>query len=353
MSARIDALVEAGEIGGRTVRVSEGGDVECHTYPVAPLAQGCVRVRTTRSAISAGTELTYIGGAATNVHLHRRWDARLRLFVDAGAGLDPPLVFGYRATGRIVESGVADLPAGTRIYGKWRHTEYVALAVDLARAQRVPEALEDEDAVDLAHMAPICVNAVAEAEDLIAGRPAVVFGAGTIGLITAQVARASGATEVVVVDRLAERLEVADHLGLETILAREDVAVRLKRDRGPDAFPVAFECTGAAAGLHEAIRTVAPRGRVIAVGFYQGGAAELELCDEFHHNAVRVVAAQIGNIHPAWTIETLRARAIALTLARRLVLGALPRLELPVERAREGFAALRRPAEVLQVALRY
>jgi hypothetical protein len=37
----------------------------------------------------------------------------------------------------------------------------------------------------------------------------------------------------------------------------------------------------------------------------------------------------------------------------QLVLGGLPRLTLPVERVAEGFDALTRPAEVLQVALTY
>jgi hypothetical protein len=36
-----------------------------------------------------------------------------------------------------------------------------------------------------------------------------------------------------------------------------------------------------------------------------------------------------------------------------VALGELPRLTLPVERVAEGFAALGRPADVLQVALTY
>jgi hypothetical protein len=37
----------------------------------------------------------------------------------------------------------------------------------------------------------------------------------------------------------------------------------------------------------------------------------------------------------------------------RIVLGGLPRHELPVEQASAGFAALRRPADVLQVVFSY
>ena len=42
-------------------------------------------------------------------------------------------------------------------------------------------------------MGPICVNAVAFAGGLHAGGPAVVFGAGPVGLITSQIVRATGA----------------------------------------------------------------------------------------------------------------------------------------------------------------
>jgi len=354
LEPHIERLVAAGEIGGRTVRITAGGSVDCHEYPVLPLAPGQVRVRTTGSAISPGTELTYLGPSAPNVYLHRTWDPALRVFLAGRAHVAHPIVFGYRATGTVVESNAGMTP-GTRVYGRWRHTEYVALNVADALAQRVPDGLSDDDALDLGQMAPIGVNAVAEAGAEHAGAPAVVYGAGPIGLMVAQVARASGARDVTVVDRLAERCAIAARLGLATVHAPpgEDAAATLKRRFGANGVPVAFECSGSAAALHQAIRTVRRRGTVIAVGFYQGEPSALRLGDEFHHNAVRLIPAQIGNIHPAWSLLRLRERAIDLVGAGQLVLGGLPRVELPVERAADGFAALRRPAETFQVVFRY
>lgn len=355
LEPHIERLVGSGDIGGRTVRITAAGEVDCYEYPVAPLRPGRVRVRTTSSAVSPGTELTYVGTAATNVYLHRTWDPELRVFLGMRPPVAHPIVFGYRATGVVVESTTGALPTGTRVYGKWRHTEYVALSVADALAQRVPDGLSDDDALDLGQMAPICVNAVVEAGADLAGAPTVVYGAGPIGLLTAQVARASGAREVAVVDRLAERCAIAARLGFTTLRAESgaDAPVMLKRRHGADGLPVAFECSGSAVALHEAIRTVRRRGTVIAVGFYQGEPSALRLGDEFHHNAVRVVAAQIGNIHPDWSLARLRERAIELAIDGRLVLGGLPRHELPVERAADGFAALGRPEETLQVVFRY
>jgi threonine dehydrogenase-like Zn-dependent dehydrogenase len=336
------------------VRILDTGDVDCHVYPVGPLAPGHVRVRTVRSAISPGTEITYLGAGATNPYLHKRWDPELRIFVPGEASVAYPIVFGYRAAGEVIEP-TDSLPEGTRIYGKWRHTEVVSLPVEVASEQRVPEGLTVDDAVDLGQMGPIAMNAVAFGGDDLRDAQAVVFGAGPVGLMVAQIAAGSGASAVHVVDRIAARLDVARARTLQILHAADgvDVARTLKNRLGAEAVAVAFECTGSTRALHEAIRCVRRRGRVIAVGFYQGEAAGLFLGDEFHHNGVEVVSAQIGNIHPDWTMASLRARVIDLARGGRLVLGGLPRVTFPVEDAARAFAALRDQAKVLQAVLTY
>ncbi len=353
-----DALrgpIERGEIGGRTVQLTETGGVECVRYKPAPLAEGHVRIRTARSAISSGTEMTFYGKDATNVYLHKRWNEELRLFEPGTASMAYPLVIGYRAAGEVVESRAGDVAIGTRVYGSWRHTELTSLPGDVALAQRLPDGLSWDDGVDIAQMGPICANAAAYGEGEHGGKPAAVFGAGVVGLLTAQMVRATGADPVHVVDRLAARLKIAASLGFETVDAAsvEDVAASLKRRHGAEGIPVAWECTGSTRALHEAIRVVRRRGSVVAVGFYQGDGSALVLGDEFHHNGIRIVCGQIGNVHPGHTWGTLRSGTIAMGLSGQVVLGGLPRLTLPVEEAARGFAALQQPGDVLQVALTY
>ncbi|MDP8903743.1 MAG: zinc-binding alcohol dehydrogenase [Chloroflexota bacterium] len=355
MALTVEQLVEAGAIGGRTVQIVAGGDVECARYSVPRATAGQVVIRTVRSAISPGTEMTLYGRQATNVYLHKAWDDDLRLFRQGSPTVAYPLTFGYRAVGEVVESGDEGLPVGTRVYGNWRHTEFVRYPVAAARAQLLPAGLSWDDGVDLGQVGPIGVNAVAHADGASDSGPAVVFGAGLIGLITAQIVSAAGASPVHVVDRLANRLDIAARLGLVPVDATRtaDVAYSLKSTYGADAFGAAFDCTGSTHALHEAIRVVRRAGRVVAVGFYQGEARGLYLGDEFHHNGVQLVCGQIGNIHPAWDWAALRRRTVELALERRLVLGGLPRLTRPVDQVAEAFRALQRPAEVLQVALSY
>jgi threonine dehydrogenase-like Zn-dependent dehydrogenase len=270
-------------------------------------------------------------------------------------GLDYPVVFGYRAAGEVVDSRSSDVPVGSRIFGTWRHTEYTSIPGDRAAAQLVPEGLGWDDAVDLGQMGPICVNAAAYGEGDEVGCPAVVFGAGPIGLITAQIVRAAGAEPVYVVDRLEQRVEIARDLGLEGIVAAEgvDVARELKHAHSADAIPVAWECSGSTFALADAIRVVRRQGSVVAVGFYQGETKGVALGDEFHHNAVRIVSAQIGNPHPSFDRAALQRRTVDLAVSGRLVLGRLPRDTVPVEEVAAAFRALTRPTDVLQVALAY
>ncbi|MEJ7747986.1 MAG: zinc-binding alcohol dehydrogenase [Candidatus Limnocylindrales bacterium] len=351
----IEGIVARGEIGDRTVQIVQSGAVECAVYEPAALHDGQVRVRTIRSAISPGTEMTFFGKDASNVYLHKRWNEELRLFEAGDPSMEYPLVFGYRAAGEVVESRSPDVAVGHRVYGSWRHTESTSMPARRALDQTLPEDLSWDDGLDLAQMGPICVNAVAHTDGAHRGASVVVFGAGPVGLITAQVVKASGVARVCVVDRLATRLAIAESLGLEPIQAVEgvDVAATLKRRHGSEGIPVALECTGSTFALHEAIRVVKRRGLVVAAGFYQGEGRGLLLGDEFHHNGIRIACAQIGNVHPSTDLAGLRGRTIELVRSGALVLGGLPRLTIPVERVADGFAALSRPADVLQVALSY
>jgi threonine dehydrogenase-like Zn-dependent dehydrogenase len=299
--------------------------------------------------------MTFLGRDASNVYLHKHWNEELRLFDAGPPSISYPIAFGYRAVGEVVESRAPDVPVGQRVFGNWPHTELTTMPASQALAQALPVPLTWDDGVDMGQMGPICVNAVAFAEGEQRGGPTVVFGAGPVGLLTAQIAMAAGAGPVYVVDRIPSRLAIAASLGMEPVRAdgQTDVAATLKRRHGADGVFVAFECTGAAAALHEAIRVVRRRGLVVAVGFYQHDAVGLRLGDEFHHNGIRITCGQIGNIHPDHDWTSLRAESVRLGESGCVVFGGLPRLTVPIEQVARGIEALRRPDEVLQVAISY
>jgi L-iditol 2-dehydrogenase len=136
--------------------------------------------------------------------------------------------------------------------------EYVA--VDENFAHPVPDTLTAETA---ALLEPLSVGVWASHKGRVGpGSRVLVTGAGPIGLVAAQTARAFGATEVVVTDIAPHRLALARELGATATVDVRDTPLA---DTGfePD---VLLECSGVPAVVDEAIRTVGRAGRAVLVG---------------------------------------------------------------------------------------
>lgn len=320
------------------------------------LAEDAVRVQTLYSGISAGTELT--GYRGSNPYLNKRWDADRRLFVEGQSSLSYPLQgWGYEEVGRVIEVGasVQELRKGDVVWGMWGHRASAVIDGERAAACLLPTDLAPVIGV-FPHIGAIALNAVLEA-DIHVGETVAVFGQGVPGLIAAQLARLNGG-EVVAIDGVPKRLELASQLGAAHVVdfTQESPAERLKElteGRGAD---VSIEISGSYYALNEAIRATASSSRVIAAGFYQGEAAGLFLGDEFHHNRVQVICAQIDGVSARlshrWNLIRLEHAVMQMALDGRLRLEELVSHLLPPERVAEAFALLDGPpADTLQIVL--
>jgi L-iditol 2-dehydrogenase len=132
----------------------------------------------------------------------------------------------------------------------------------------LPDSLTDADgamleplgvaihAVDLAHIKP--------------GMTVSVFGCGPIGLLTLQVARAAGATQLYATDLpgVPHRLEAARSFGAKVFAAdsHQAEAREILAMTGKQGVDVAFEAAGDNEAVEAAIATVKPGGKVILVG---------------------------------------------------------------------------------------
>ena len=120
----------------------------------------------------------------------------------------------------------------------------------------------------LVEPASVAVHAVARAGKL-AGKRAVVLGAGTIGNLVAQAAQCEGA-KVLITDLSDYRMGVARQCGLAaTSNANEEtLAQAAARVFGKDGFDVAFECVGVEATITAAVGNIQKGGTLIIVGVF-------------------------------------------------------------------------------------
>jgi L-iditol 2-dehydrogenase len=132
--------------------------------------------------------------------------------------------------------------------------EYVISRADLAFD--LPDEVSDDAA---ALLEPLSVGIWATAKAQIgAGSRVLIAGAGPIGLVNAQVARARGATDVTVTDIAADRLEAAQRNGATAVVtAGQDPGA------GYDAF---IDCSGAPAAITAGVTALGPAGRAVLVG---------------------------------------------------------------------------------------
>lgn len=100
-----------------------------------------------------------------------------------------------------------------------------------------------------------------------AGQTAVVFGAGSIGLMLVQWLRILEASLIICVDIVDENLEVAKELGAHVTLNARDVDVQeeVKKLAG-DGVDLALEAAGAPQTLAQTIQVTRPRGAVVCAG---------------------------------------------------------------------------------------
>lgn len=174
-------------------------------------------------------------------------------------------------------------------------TQYVVL--DSIRAHPVPDSLSDEAA---ALIEPLSVAVWAARKAAIEpGDRVLVTGAGPVGLLCADVARARGAAWIGVSDTNDYRLQVAAERGAsQTVNA---TAGPLAEQVEP--VDVVLECSGAAPAIRGAFAVAAPAARIVLVGM---GAADLEL---------PVAAIQIKELQVTGTFRYANCYPAAIALA--------------------------------------
>ncbi len=115
----------------------------------------------------------------------------------------------------------------------------------------------------------VAVHALSRAGNLD-GLNVVVLGAGTIGNLVAQVARASGAKGVMITDLSEYKLEKARACGFEHVVnsQQEDVGQAILNAFGPDRADLILECVGVQDTITQAVSNARKGSTIVVVGVF-------------------------------------------------------------------------------------
>jgi 2-desacetyl-2-hydroxyethyl bacteriochlorophyllide A dehydrogenase len=304
-------------------------------------------------------DVAYTGICGTDLHIfHGEMDGRV----------DSPQVIGHEMSGRIGQVG-----SGVGEWGPGEHVTVMPLVwcgscpacraghsyichrltvlgidapgsmqnswvVPAAALVRLPRDLRLDHAA-LVEPTAVAVHDVRRA-DVRPGEKAFVVGGGPVGLLIALLARRSGA-DVLVTEPDPHRRSVAAGLGLAALDPSGDgLADTVEEWSGGAGAAVAFEVSGAAAGVTTAVDALATRGRLVQVGIHPLP-REVSLY-RFFERELTLLGARLYDRRDF-------EQAVGLIAAGEIPVSSLISRIEPLERAADAFEALESGAGVMKV----
>ncbi len=253
----------------KSVRLHGTGDLRIHDeeVPVAGAGEKLIRVKS-------------VGVCGSDLH----WFSEGSI---GDAKLEHPLVLGHEFAGVTADGqrvaidpaipcghcefcghGHPNLCANLIFAGHGRHDG--ALREWMAWSEKslfpIPDSISDEDGAMLEPLG-IAIHTV-DLGKLKAGMTAGVFGCGPIGLLILQIAKLSGAANVIATDKLAHRVEAAKALGAsQAFLVDENPRLsEIQSATQGHGVDVAFEAAGTQVAVDSAFAAVSTGGKVVLAG---------------------------------------------------------------------------------------
>ena len=177
------------------------------------------------------------------------------------------------------------------------HAEYVRVPEVFLRQGNVvdiPESITDVEACLLEPLS--CVVNGIRASQLRLGDIVVVFGVGPMGLLHVMLALIAGASKVIAVDTLKERLDVARLLGAGSILndSPESVKQEIMDETGGVGADVIITACSVAAVQERALELMAPFGRLCLFGGLPRGSGPIRFDSNMVHYRNYLVTGSTG-----------------------------------------------------------
>lgn len=320
-----------------------------------------ILVRTVVSGIKHGTELNMYRG--TLPFAEETWDPTLRLFrpLQNGEQIAPfyPHTLGSWASGMVTQIGpeVKRFKPGDMVHGEWKHRQTALLPEKSLYPVSEPVDCETMVFTDPARFALATVH---DAEIKLGDRVAI-FGMGAIGVLACQMARLSGASQVIVVDPITGRLDLARQVGADLAINPQetDVSLAVKQATQGKGVDVAMEISGAYPALQQAMRSVHKEGLVVTASYYGDQENSVDLSKEWHHNRLTLRSSMpvwscSNRWQPMWDLARLERTAVDLLAEQKLCVKPLIGDRVPFEKAADAYAMIDQPScSMIKIVLIY
>lgn len=168
-------------------------------------------------------------------------------------------------------------PHGWQSIGGWRfgntidgaQADYLVVPDAMANLAVIPDDISDEQVL----MCPDIMSTGmggAEAGKICIGDSVAIFAQGPIGLCATAGARLMGASNIIAIDSITERLDMAKHMGADHVVdfSKTDPVSEVMRLTGGRGVDVAIEALGQQSTFESALRVLRPGGRLSSLGVY-------------------------------------------------------------------------------------
>lgn len=259
----------------------KSGQTILEEVPAPQVKSGCVLIKTTRTLVSLGTERMLVEfGKANLIDKARQQPDKVKQVLDKlkTDGIQPtleaiftklgqPLPLGYCNVGKVIAigKGVTEFSVGDRVASNGNHAEYVCVPKNLVA--KIPDNVSDDEAA-FTVIGSIGLEGVRLLSANL-GETVVVIGLGLIGLISAQLLKASGC-KVIGIDYDQQKVELAESFGI--------TAINPAKGTNSVSFVDEFTRTVGADGvlitassksndvIHDACSMCRKRGKIVLVG---------------------------------------------------------------------------------------
>jgi 2-desacetyl-2-hydroxyethyl bacteriochlorophyllide A dehydrogenase len=318
------------------------GKVEVRWSEIPEPGSGEVLIRTRRTLISNGTELTLYDDRS---RAGSAWSEFARF----------PRRVGYSNAGEVIEvgSGVDREWIGKRVACRGNHAGWIVTAATDLRP--IPDSVSDEEAA-FATLAGVVMNGLRRV-DLRWGESVAVFGLGLLGQLCARVAAVAGAGPVFGIElsllRLSKLPAQSFVYGLPG--GSEHLMAQIKEHHPASAVDVAVEATGVAGLIPQEVRLLRECGRLLLLGS-PDGPTNFDFHDLCNRRSISIVGAhgfsqpKVSTPDWPWTSRRHGELFLQWLAAGRLTVSELVTHHFPFERAAEAYAMLaERGGDVLGV----